>query len=141
MDAIIASSIKSTMDIVGDTEGLLMRAMTLKWTSDDGKSMQQGVIEMWQNEDFNELTHLQVKNFCKKVINLTIRAVELDLASNKRWKNGSTAIAGLNFALVAVNPLLLLTGGGSAAAANEYKTCQREDERLLEDLRSTLNKY
>ena len=141
MDAIIASSIKSTMDIVGDTEGLHMRAMTLKWTSDDGKSMQQGVIEMWQNEDFNELTHLQVKNFCKKVINLTIRAVELDLASNKRWKNGSTAIAGLNFALVAVNPLLLLTGGGSAAAANEYKTCQREDERLLEDLRSTLNKY
>ena len=141
MDAIIASSIKSTMDIVGDTEGLLMRAMTLKWTSDDGKSMQQGVIEMWQNEDFNELTHLQVKNFCKKVINLTIRAVELDLASNKRWKNGSTAIAGLNFALVAVNPLLLLTGGWSAAAANEYKTCQREDERLLEDLRSTLNKY
>ena len=141
MDAIIASSIKSTMDIVGDTEGLLMRAMTLKWTSDDGKSMQQGVIEMWQNEDFNELTHLQVKNFCKKVINLTIRAVELDLASNKRWKNGSTAIAGLNFALVAVNPLLLLTGGGSAAAANEYKTCQREDERLLEDLRSTLSKY
>lgn len=141
MDAIIASSIKSTVDIVGDTEGLLMRAMTLKWTSEDGKSMQQGVIEMWQNEDFNELTHLQVKNFCKKVINLTIRAVELDLASNKRWKNGSTAIAGLNFALVAVNPLLLLTGGGSAAAANEYKTCQREDERLLEDLRSTLNKY
>ena len=96
---------------------------------------------MWQNEDFNVLTHLQVKNFCKKVINLTIRAVELDLASNKRWKNGSTAIAGLNFALVAVNPLLLLTGGGSAAAANEYKTCQREDERLLEDLRSTLSKY
>ena len=141
MDAIIASSIKSTVDIVGDTEGLLMRAMTLKWTSEDGKNMQQGVIEMWQNEDFNELTHLQVKNFCKKVINLTIRAVELDLASNKRWKNGSTAIAGLNFALVAVNPLLLLTGGGSAAAANEYKTCQREDERLLEDLRSTLNKY
>lgn len=141
MDAITASSIKSTVDIVGDTEGLLMRAMTLKWTSEDGKSMQQGVIEMWQNEDFNELTHLQVKNFCKKVINLTIRAVELDLASNKRWKNGSTAIAGLNFALVAVNPLLLLTGGGSAAAANEYKTCQREDERLLEDLRSTLNKY
>lgn len=141
MDAIIASSIKSTVDIVGDTEGLLMRAMTLKWTSEDGKSMQQGVIEMWQNEDFNELTHLQVKNFCKKVINLTIRAVELDLASNKRWKNGSTAIAGLNFALVAVNPLLLLTGGGSAAAANEYKTCQREDERLLEDLRSTLSKY
>lgn len=141
MDAIIASSVKSTVDIVGDTEGLLMRAMTLKWTSEDGKSMQQGVIEMWQNEDFNELTHLQVKNFCKKVINLTIRAVELDLASNKRWKNGSTAIAGLNFALVAVNPLLLLTGGGSAAAANEYKTCQREDERLLEDLRSTLSKY
>lgn len=141
MDAIIASSIKSTVDIVGDTEGLLMRAMTLKWTSEDGKNMQQGVIEMWQNEDFNELTHLQVKNFCKKVINLTIRAVELDLASNKRWKNGSTAIAGLNFALVAVNPLLLLTGGGSAAAANEYKTCQREDERLLEDLRSTLSKY
>ena len=112
MDAIIASSIKSTVDIVGDTEGLLMRAMTLKWTSEDGKSMQQGVIEMWQNEDFNELTHLQVKNFCKKVINLTIRAVELDLASNKRWKNGSTAIAGLNFALVAVNPLLLLTAEG-----------------------------
>lgn len=141
MDAIIASSIKSTMDIVGDTEGLLMRAATLNWTSEDGKSMQQGVIEMWQNEDFNELTHLQVKNFCKKVINLTIRAVELDLASNKRWKNGSSVVAGLNFALVTVNPLLILTGGGSAAAANEYKTCQREDERLLEDLRSTLSKY
>lgn len=141
MDAIIASSIKSTMDIVGDTEGLLMRAMTLKWTSDDGKSMQQGVIEMWQNEDFNELTHLQVKNFCKKVINLTIRAVELDLASNKRWKNGSTAIAGLNFALVAVNPFLLLTGGGSAVAAREFKLRQKEDERLLEDLRSALYKY
>ena len=125
--------------VSGSSSG--MRAMTLKWTSEDGKNMQQGVIEMWQNEDFNELTHLQVKNFCKKVINLTIRAVELDLASNKRWKNGSTAIAGLNFALVAVNPLLLLTGGGSAAAANEYKTCQREDERLLEDLRSTLSKY
>ena len=41
MDAIIASSIKSTVDIVGDTEGLLMRAMTLKWTSEDGKNMQQ----------------------------------------------------------------------------------------------------
>ena len=125
----------------GETRALLLRAYTLKWTSEDGERLMNRIVEEWDSTDFSSMDTYSILDYCKTVLNMTIRAVELDLASNKRWKNGSKVSASVNFALVAVNPFLLLTGGGSAVAAREFKLRQKEDERLLEDLRSALYKY
>lgn len=131
----------NSLGIFGETQALLKRAITLNWTSDDGERVMKEVVQKWDSTDTGDMDPFSILEFCKTILNMTIRAVELDLASNKRWKNGSGVITVVTTGLSFLNPLNLVTAGVSAKAAEEFETCQAEDERLLEDLRSTLNKY
>lgn len=123
-------------DVVGDTQTLLKRADNLAWTSNDGKELMNEIVAKWDSIDTSDMNPFSKLEFCRTILNMTIRAVAWDLESNKRWKNGNSVIAGLNFA-----NFYLLSGRESAAEAKKYKLRQAEDERLLEDLRSALYKY
>ena len=94
------------------------------------------IVAKWDSIDTSDMNPFSKLEFCRTILNMTIRAVAWDLESNKRWKNGNSVIAGLNFA-----NFYLLSGRESAAEAKKYKLRQAEDERLLEDLRSALYKY
>lgn len=141
MEALILYALVNSLGIFGETQALLKRAMTLNWTSDDGETAMKAIVQKWDSTDTSDMDPFSILEFCKTILNLTIRAVELDLASNKRWKSGSEVITVATGGLSLFNPLNLVTATVSAKAAEEFETCQAEDERLLEDLRSTLSKY
>lgn len=99
------------------------------------------VVQEWDSTDTSDMDPFSILEFCKTILNMTIRAVELDLASNKRWRSGGEVGSAVSIGLTLLNPLNVISAGICAKAAEEFETCQAEDERLLEDLRSTLSKY